>query len=236
VLTSVTVLTYPRTRAVGALRAVRAAARAMVEAGVVDLARGMQGSRFRPDTRLPYVPGRVALVAWAAGRERLDDASRLLDRHSLPGHVERWDVLLEPVRVHGEWHGVTLQPDAEPLRLDDPVVVLISGELRARYTLAFLRDNAEVGRQLQTAAGYLGGLGLADTPQTTTSLSCWRTGRESQRFAFAEGAHRMAYQVDQAEQRHRTELFVRFRPLRSAGTLDGRDPLAAVLRPADAPP
>jgi len=48
-------------------------------------------------------------------------------------------------------------------------------------------------------------------------------------FAFAAGTHRDAYKVDRAEHRHATEFFVRFRPLYSEGTFEGRDPLAGVL-------
>ena len=47
-------------------------------------------------------------------------------------------------------------------------------------------------------------------------------------------ARRDAYKVDQAERRHGTEFFVRFRPARSDGTFEGKDPLAGVPMPAEA--
>lgn len=142
---------------------------------------------------------------------------------------ERWRVLMEPVRVHGDWRGFVPATPAgvTPLGRAEPVVAMIHGVLRARYLPAFTRDNARIGRELTTASGYLGGLGLSDTLLTTTSFSCWSTVRQSQAFAFGAGHHAPAYKADQTEQRHRTELFVRFRPLRSEGSLDGRDPLAA---------
>jgi hypothetical protein len=107
--------------------------------------------------------------------------------------------------------------------------VLIHGVLYARYVGKFARDNAQVGKQLMQAEGYLGGLAMSDTLLTTASFSCWRTSRESRSFAFGTGAHRDAYKVDRAEQRHATEFFVRFRPLHSEGTLEGRDPFAGLL-------
>jgi hypothetical protein len=185
---------------------------------------------FRADTRFPYSPGRVAVMLWGADEEALEAARAGALAPLADGAAERWEIVLRPASVHGSWEGFAPAcDDAAGLRADEPAVVLIHGVLKPRYLMAFLRDNAKVGRQLTTADGYLGGLGLADTPMTTASFSCWRSARHSRQFAFAAGAHRDAYKIDQAEGRHATELFVRFRPVRSCGTLDGRDPFAGVL-------
>lgn len=160
---SLTVVTHPARRTLSALRTARRCARSATERPGMTFARTMLTGTFRTDMRIPFVPGRVAVM------------------------------------------------------------------LRSR-------DNAAVGRQLATAEGYLGGLGLADTPLTTCSFSCWRTARDSRAFAFGAGTHRTAYKIDEAEQRHTDNFFVRFRPVRSEGTFEGRDPLAAVLASAQANP
>jgi hypothetical protein len=147
------------------------------------------------------------------------------------GAIEAWSSLLEPVRVHGDWFGFTPgTTGTAPLRPDEPVVAMINGVLRLRYLRRFLRDSARVGRDLETAQGYLGGFGLADTPLTTTSFSCWRSSTDSRAFAFRDGHHPTAYKTDLAEGRHRTEFYVRFRPLQSDGTIDGTNPLDGVIR------
>ena len=227
---SLMVATHPARRTLGALRTAQRCARAAAERPGVAFARAMQTGVFRPDMRFPYSPGRVAVMLWAADEDALEEAGAGPLAPLADGAAERWEVVLRPAGVHGSWEGFVPACDAAAgLRADEPAVVLIHGVLKPRYLLAFMRDNAKVGRQLAAAPGYLGGLGLADTPLTTASFSCWRSARDSRQFAFAAGAHREAYRIDQAEGRHATELFVRFRPVRSRGTLDGRDPFAGVL-------
>ncbi len=226
---SLVVATMPPRRAVGALRRATAAAAAISERPDVTFVRAVQGSRFRPRVAPPYLPGRVGVMTWAPSLEVLAACDReVLDRFDGAAH-EVWQVTLQPVSVHGDWFGfVPDVQDAAPLTPDEPTVVLINGVLKTRHLLRFLRDNARSVRQLGTAAGYLGGLGISDTPMTTTSVSCWRSPRDSRAFAFGPGAHQHAYQIDLAQERHRTMFWVRFRPLATAGTLDGRNPFEGV--------
>ena len=227
---SLVVATLPRRRAVRALRGARAAASAARRGRGVECSRASQTSRFVPDLRhLPFAPGRVGVMSWAATPEVLDEVDGDIRTELGQGATETWRVLLQPVRVHGDWLGYV--PDVSetpPLTLDEPLAVMINGILRPRHGAKFVRDNVRVARQLQSAGGYLGGLGMSDTPLTTTSFSCWRSSRESRAFSFGHGAHQQAYKIDQAEGRHRTEFFVRFRVLGSEGTLEGRDPFAGV--------
>lgn len=229
---SLVVATHPRHRAMRALQNARRAAVAARSDPQMTVVRAAQGSRLRADMKPPWTPGRVSVMAFSESLDALDRIDREVLGSVSDGARERWRLVMEPVRVHGDWFGFVPDTDeASPLDLGEPVVVMINGVLRARYLPHFTRDNARIGRDLTTAAGYLGGLGLSDTMLTTTSFSCWSSWRESRAFAFGAGHHATAYKADQAQQRHSAEFFVRFRPLRSEGSLDGRDPLAA-SRPA----
>jgi hypothetical protein len=194
-------------------------------------ARAMQTGTFRSDMRPPYVPGRVAIMMWAHEAAAIEEANAEILARFANAANERWQVLLHPASIHGAWAGFApaCEP-TDPLRVEEPVVVLIHGVLRARYLFKFTRDSARVGRQLVQANGYLGGVALSDTPLTTASFSCWRTARDSRAFAFGAGAHQHAYKIDRNEHRHATEFFVRFRPIAAEGTLDGKDPFAGVLK------
>jgi hypothetical protein len=234
---ALTVVTHPVRRMLRALLQARRAARAARACPEVLFARAMQTGTFRTDMRLPYTPGRVAVMLWAHEAAALDEVGARVLAPLDDGAAERWHVLLRAVSVHGAWSGFA--PDcgaAPPLHADEPTVVMIHSVLKRRHTLKFVRDNAAVGRQLRTAEGYLGGLALADTSLTTCSLSCWRRVRDSRAFAFGTGTHRDAYKIDQAEGRHSAEFFARFRPVRSAGTFERGDPLAGVGPPAAATP
>ena len=226
---SLVVTTMPKRHGVSALwRAARAAADIRDRDGV-DHCRAVQGARFRADVLPPFTPGRVGVMTWACSLATLVACDRDL-RSRLDAYArETWQVLLEPVSVEGDWFGYVPEvTGAAPLRLAEPAVVLINGVLRARHAIRFTRDNARVASQLQDAPGYLGGLGISDTPMTTTSLSCCRTRRDSRAFAFGAGAHQHAYKIDLAQNRHSTTFFVRFRPLASSGSIDGRDPFADI--------
>jgi hypothetical protein len=233
---SLTVVTHPKRRLVSALLRARRLARAAAARPDITFARALQTGTFRSDTLPPYVPARVAVMLWGREADALDEVDARVMAPLADGAAQRWRVLLRPASVHGAWAGFCPNEvdaddrhNAKSLRAEEPVVVLIHGVLRARYLVKFTRDSAEVGKQLARTAGYLGGLALSDTPLTTASFSCWRSVQDSRAFAFAAGTHRDAYKVDRAEHRHATEFFVRFRPLYSEGTFEGRDPLAGVL-------
>jgi hypothetical protein len=189
-------------------------------------------ARLAPRVRPAPTPRRLAvLAAWQGGDDLDADAAGLLG--DLPaGAREHWHVEAEVVRAActHPWRG--WMPDdahARALDLAEPAVILISGELYARHVAAFLHDSAGAVAHALPHPGYLGGLAIASSPLNTTSCSCWRTYREARDYAYKPGGHRDALRRDRARRHHRTEHFLRLRPLRERGTLDGAAPLADVL-------
>ena len=118
---------------------------------------------------------------------------------------------------------------ARALEDDEPALILISGELHARYVPAFAKDAAGAVGHAFGHPGYLGGLTIASSPLNTTSCSCWRTYRDARDYAYRPGGHADALKRDRARGHHRTEYFLRLRPLLERGTLAGSAPLAPVL-------
>ena len=148
------------------------------------------------------------------------------------GAGEHWHVEAEVVRAAftDSWKRWT--PDvtgARPLDADEPALILISGELRARYVRAFARDNAGAVAHTFDQPGYLGGLAITSSPLNTTSCSCWRTYQEARDFAFGPGGHLDAVRRDRASGHHKSEYFLRLRPLAERGSLDGSGPLAPAI-------
>jgi hypothetical protein len=148
---------------------------------------------------------------------------------------EHWHVLGELARASfsGPWKG--WDPDvveARKLGDDEPALVLIAGDLRARYVRAFLRDAMKAVAHAYTQPGYLGGLGVASSPLNTTSVSAWRSYADAKEYAFKPGAHATAMKRDRENEHHSTEWFMRVRPIAERGTLNGRAPFAEVLHPA----
>jgi hypothetical protein len=70
---------------------------------------------------------------------------------------------------------------------------------------------------------------ITSSPLNTTSCSCWRTYEDARDYAYRPGGHLDAMRRDRARGHHRTQYFLRLRPLAERGSLGGRRPLAPVL-------
>ena len=208
----------------GASRALRTLARRRPPGlrGVVRLRTLTFKATYAPN----QTPRRIALLSvWrpdadvAAGwRELLGVPAEAAREHwHVRGEVARYDGT-DPLR--GWW------PDpagAAPLADDEPALVLISGDLRARTYVPFIRDGVAAIGQAFGHPGYLGGLGLQASPLNTTSCSAWRSYADARDYAWAAGgSHATAVANDAAREQHVTACFVRARVLASSGTLAGR--------------
>jgi hypothetical protein len=195
-------------------------------------------AHFVPRPRPRPTPRRIALLAaWADGDD-VDARWSEAFQDVCAAAPEHWHVEAEVVRAAftHPWRGWT--PDvsgARELDLEEPALILISGDLRARYVPAFVQDAAGAVAHAFDQPGYLGGLAINSSPLNTTSCSCWRTYRDAREYAFKPGGHADAMRRDRARGHHKTEHFLRLRPLVERGSLNGTAPLALVLSAAAAP-
>ena len=140
---------------------------------------------------------------------------------------ETWRVDLAPVASRGRWSGRAPFGAPTPSRTQGPVAALTRARLVTRRTARFWSAVPPVSAALQGAPGMLGALGIGEAPlglQGTFSL--WRDAEALQAFAHRGAAHREVMARTPTEGWSAEELFARFAVLGSAGTLDGRDPLA----------
>jgi hypothetical protein len=193
--------------------------------------------RFVPRPLPAPTPRRIAVLsAWDADAE-IDSTWADALGELCEGAREHWHVDVEVVRAAFDepWKGWTPDlTDARPLDPSEPALILISGDLRARYVPAFLKDAAGAVQHAFDHPGYLGGLGIGTSPLDTTSCSCWRTYADARDYAFKPGAHVSAMRRDLTQERHTTQHFLRLRPLAERGTLAGARPFSTVLETAPA--
>jgi heme-degrading monooxygenase HmoA len=183
------------------------------------------GSNLLPSPR----PKRVALVAaWES-----DGAFEAFSaEHPLAARLSAgWQVRLQPLHVYGKWPRLPGLPKGEvEVGSDEPVAVLTLGRPRLRRLPSFLKASAGAEAEAVTNPDVLALTGLARPPRLVATFSLWRNVEAMRAYARgrSDGGHPTATRADRANPFHHESAFIRFRPYASAGSWDGRDPLADV--------
>ena len=140
--------------------------------------------------------------------------------------VETWRADLRPVASRGTWSGRQPFGDPVPKRSDGPVAALTRARLRPAAAAGFWRAVPPVSADLRDRPGLRAAVGIGEAPlglQGTFSL--WESGAAVREFARGQ-AHAEVVARTEPERWYAEELFARFDVVGTAGTLDGRDPLA----------
>lgn len=180
--------------------------------------------------------GRIGLIAaWD------DDAAidRFLDTHPFGKQLAGgWHTRLEPRRCFGSWTGMPGLPTKElPMDDDEPAAALTLGRLRVLRIRPFLKASAPAERDAvgNPAVAAITGLTRPARPRLVSTFSVWRSARAMREYAFGkDGPHQAAVRADRDRPFQHEQAFVRFRPLASAGSWDGWDPVAALIQPSPA--
>lgn len=177
-------------------------------------------------------PRRWALFAVWRDSEALD---AFLERSAVAGRwgslaEESWHVRLELVRGRGSWGGWRVAGGGGRGTGDGgegPVAVLTRAAVRPSRLVAFHRAVPPPALEIESASGAIEWLGIGERPfGTQATFSLWGSDEDMRRYAYESPAHTDVIRRRRDEGWYSEELFARFRPYGSAGTWDGRDPLA----------
>lgn len=178
-------------------------------------------------SRLPLFPGRFGLIAAWENDGALDNFLRSDDPLAGP-LVAGWHTRLERLRVSGAWPAIPGLPERQLAVADDePVAVLTLGRPRLTRLRPFLRSAGPAEAEVVEAPGLLASIGLARPPRLVSTFSLWQTAAAMRDYSYRDdGTHMAAVKADREGPFHHESAFIRFRPYASAGSWDGRDPLA----------
>lgn len=172
--------------------------------------------------------GRVGLIAAWASDGAVDD---FLARHPLAKQLAHgWHVRLAPTRIFGVWSRLDgLARDEVPMAGDEPAAVLTLGRLRLTQIFRFLKASAAAEGLALREPALLASTALARPPSLVATFSLWQTTEAMRAYARgdADPGHSAATHAHAARPFHHESAFIRFRPYASAGSWDGRDPLAS---------
>lgn len=148
---------------------------------------------------------------------------------------EQWSILCEPLSSHGKWSG------KEPFKYckseinhSGPVAVLTRARIRPGKAGEFWSNVESVASHLRSAPGYISSVGIGEAPfllQATFSL--WENPDQMKAFAYSSREHSEVIRKTRERNWYSEELFARFKPLKSTGTLHGKDPAEKLFTKQD---
>ena len=139
--------------------------------------------------------------------------------------AEQWTVLLNPLQSHGKWDGA--EPFGSPgLSIKGPVAVLTRATIRPNRLKNFWKHVNQSAQLMKRSKGFIMSLGVGEAPFfRQATFSVWNDIESVKAFAYGSKEHAEVIRKTRAEKWYSEELFARFKPLRSWGTIKGIDPL-----------
>ncbi len=143
---------------------------------------------------------------------------------------EKWTLLCEPIQSHGKWGGK--EPFGPAMMKDNqgPIVVLTRANVRYSKFRAFWKSVNAVTNQLNQAKGFIMSIGIGELYSLPATFSIWNNIEDMKAYAYKSGEHASVIKRARNENWLSEELFARFKPIASFGTIKGKDPLNGLIK------
>jgi hypothetical protein len=170
----------------------------------------------------------AVLAAWddAAAADRFEHGGTVARWRRLA--EEEWSARLRPLSARGRWAGREPFGRPRPQRWDGPVAAITRARLTPRTALSFWRAVPPVSTDLHESPGLRFALGIGEAPVGLQgTFSVWDSAADLNTFAYDRAPHAAVITRTAREGWYAEELFARLALLSAAGSVGGRDPLAA---------
>lgn len=145
---------------------------------------------------------------------------------------ETWTILMEVIEGHGTWDGIELGTRSGSRKtIEGPVAILTRATIRWSRLRSFWTHVAPVAKRFFNAPGVIYSVGIGEAPffrQATFSL--WSDIQQMKDFAYRSEEHRDVIGKTRSERWYSEEMFLRFKPIITTGTIGGVDPLPLKAR------
>ena len=146
-------------------------------------------------------------------------------------NTETWTILLEPIEGHGKWDGK--EPFGQHPKQNNyngPVAVLTRASIRLSKLKAFWSNVGKVAVQMDGAKGFITSVGIGEIPYVKqATFSIWQSKEDMKAFAYNMREHQEVIKKTRKENWYSEDMFTRFIPLQSFGTIKGCNPLEGIL-------
>ena len=140
---------------------------------------------------------------------------------------EVFTILLEPIEGHGTWDGKEVfgtlpkQTSYEGL-----TAVLTRATIRLTKVKSFWKNVDSVATKMNDAPGFITSIGIGEMPWIKqATFSVWQSKECMKQFAYKMREHAEVIRKTKQENWYSEDMFVRFKPIASFGTLNGTNPL-----------
>jgi hypothetical protein len=143
---------------------------------------------------------------------------------------ESWTVLCEPLQSHGKWDGKEPFGTANATNYNGPIAVLTRATINLNRLKNFWSDVDEAAEMLTTSPGYITSVGIGEAPvYKQATFSIWTNLDAVKNYAYRSPKHAEVIKKTRQENWYKEELFARFKPIKTWGTINGKNPLNEVL-------
>ncbi len=146
-------------------------------------------------------------------------------------NCETWTIFLEPLEGHGKWDGeLPFGTLAKQTDYNGLIATLTRATIRISKLKAFWNNVAAAANEMAGAKGFITSVGIGEIPYIKqATFSIWESKDAMKAFAYQMHQHTAIIQKTRKENWYSEDMFVRFKPLKTVGTINGKDPLAGKL-------
>ncbi|WP_121198622.1 DUF3291 domain-containing protein [Mucilaginibacter gracilis] len=144
---------------------------------------------------------------------------------------ESWTLLCEPLQSHGTWDGK--EPFGKPNVKDyaGPIAILTRATINLNRLKNFWSHVDEAAEMLTTSPGYITSVGIGEAPlYRQATFSIWENFEAVKNYAYRSPKHADVIKKTRTEKWYKEELFARFKPLETWGTINGKNPIKTYLK------
>ena len=148
--------------------------------------------------------------------------------------IDTYTILCEPLTSRGTWNGKEPFGKAQNIAHHGPVAVLTRATIRFNRLKNFWANVDKTAKLMLNSKGYITSFGIGEAPlYRQATFSVWESVDDVKAFAYQSTEHREVIQKTRDENWYSEELFARFKPIASFGTLKGVDPLEQIFNRTD---
>lgn len=139
---------------------------------------------------------------------------------------ETWTIALELIDGHGSWDGKKLFSDTKDIKKTaGPIAVLTRATIKLSKVGDFWQNVAPVSNQMKFASGLITSIGIGEMPLLRqATFSIWESMDHMKSFAYSMHEHREVIKKTRKEKWYSEDMFLRFRPIMTMGSLKGHNP------------